>query len=89
MESLLAGGGLVPPGGDPHLMDTSEQIQISALALLKMLKHGTFFHSATHLSILELCLITNPYQIYLFFGVLRKSGCSHGSHGLDVGRVCR
>lgn len=42
MESLLASGlgGLSAPGQDVPLMDTSETIQISSLALLKMLKHG-------------------------------------------------
>jgi hypothetical protein len=32
------GGGM--PAGDMPLTDTSEKIQISSLALLKMLKHG-------------------------------------------------
>jgi 26S proteasome regulatory subunit N11 len=36
----LGGGGLGGPGGDAPQQDTSEQIYISSLALLKMLKHG-------------------------------------------------
>lgn len=42
MDSLLAGGmGMGQGGGqDPPLMDTAEVVQISSLALLKMLKHG-------------------------------------------------
>lgn len=41
-QSLLSGGGLnIPaPGQDVPTMDTSEQVLISPLALLKMLKHG-------------------------------------------------
>jgi 26S proteasome regulatory subunit N11 len=34
-----AGGG-APPGGDAPQVDTAEQVYISSLALLKMLKHG-------------------------------------------------
>lgn len=41
LEQLLSGGMNMPaPGQDMPLMDTSETIQISALALIKMLKHG-------------------------------------------------
>ena len=44
LQRLLAGqmGGAAPqgPGIDSPLNDTSEQIHISSLALLKMLKHG-------------------------------------------------
>lgn len=42
LEQLLSGGGMsMPaPGQDMPTMDTSETIQISSLALLKMLKHG-------------------------------------------------
>lgn len=43
MLGLLAGAGLPvrPPGGDTPLPDSSEQIYIAPVALLKMLKHGT------------------------------------------------
>ena len=34
------GGGASGPGGDVPQVDTAEQIYISSLALLKMLKHG-------------------------------------------------
>ena len=49
LQSLLSGfqgmGGMggEPVGDDMPLPDTSEQIYISSLALLKMLKHGFFF----------------------------------------------
>lgn len=43
LHRIFAGGGA---GGGPHpdspLVDSSEQVYISSLALLKMLKHGTF-----------------------------------------------
>lgn len=43
LAGLLAGAGLParPPGGDTPLPDSSEQIYIAPVALLKMLKHGT------------------------------------------------
>ncbi|KAL8697541.1 MAG: hypothetical protein Q9201_007071 [Fulgogasparrea decipioides] len=34
------GGGGPPPGGDTNLVDNSETVYISSLALLKMLRHG-------------------------------------------------
>lgn len=43
MERLLRlGGGFhsVNPPPDPPVVDTAEQVYISSLALLKMLKHG-------------------------------------------------
>jgi 26S proteasome regulatory subunit N11 len=36
----MGAGGMAPPGVDAPVVDTSEQIYISSLALLKMLKHG-------------------------------------------------
>ncbi len=36
-----AGGGLGHPPPDSPTLDSSEQVYISSLALLKMLKHGT------------------------------------------------
>ena len=44
LQSLLRGqlGGMAHMGDMP-LNDTAEQIQISSLALLKMLKHGKLF----------------------------------------------
>lgn len=45
IQRMLAGGGgglgHAPP--DSPTLDTSEQVYISSLALLKMLKHGIFF----------------------------------------------
>ncbi|KAL4440618.1 hypothetical protein ABPG75_003619 [Micractinium tetrahymenae] len=42
LQRMLGAGGMggAGPGGDTALADTSEQIYISSLALLKMLKHG-------------------------------------------------
>ncbi len=41
-QQLISGGGMTMPvpGKDTPVMDTAETIQISSLALLKMLKHG-------------------------------------------------
>jgi hypothetical protein len=45
LQRLFAGaaghGAAGPPSSDSPQVDTSEQIYISSLALLKMLKHGT------------------------------------------------
>jgi 26S proteasome regulatory subunit N11 len=38
-----AGGGMGGPHPDSPLVDSSEQVYISSLALLKMLKHGIIF----------------------------------------------
>jgi hypothetical protein len=38
----MSGMGAPPTGQDTEVVDTSESIQISSLALLKMLKHGIF-----------------------------------------------
>lgn len=37
----MGGGGAGGAGGDTPQVDTAEQVYISSLALLKMLKHGT------------------------------------------------
>ena len=46
MQQLMGMGGMggrgIRPVKDINLADTSEQVYISSLALLKMLKHGTF-----------------------------------------------
>jgi hypothetical protein len=39
-----AGGALGHPPPDSPTLDSSEQVYISSLALLKMLKHGTLFY---------------------------------------------
>ena len=39
--SNAGGGGLGGPPADAPMVDTAEQVYISSLALLKMLKHGT------------------------------------------------
>jgi len=38
----MGGGNPGAPAGDTPQVDTQEQVQISSLALLKMLKHGAF-----------------------------------------------
>lgn len=42
LQRLLMGGGFggAAGGGDQPQVDTAEQVYISSLALLKMLKHG-------------------------------------------------
>ena len=61
---------------DAPVVDTAEQVYISSLALLKMLKHGRAGKSQIHPEI-------RPKLYYLF----RR--CAHGGHGFDVGRVRR
>lgn len=51
-----AGGQGGPPGDTPQV-DTAEQIYISSLALLKMLKHGTPGSSAAVLGTLPLSVV--------------------------------
>lgn len=41
LQRMLSGA---HPPSDSPLLDSSEQVYISSLALLKMLKHGLFFH---------------------------------------------
>ena len=40
LQRIFGAGGMGQPGGDSQLLDSSEQVYISSLALLKMLKHG-------------------------------------------------
>ncbi|KAL9273817.1 26S proteasome non-ATPase regulatory subunit 14-like protein [Drosera capensis] len=40
LQRMFAGGALGHPPLDSPTLDTSEQVYISSLALLKMLKHG-------------------------------------------------
>ena len=61
---------------DAPVVDTAEQVYISSLALLKMLKHGRAGKPQIHSKII-------PQLHYLFYR------CSHGGHGFDVGRVRR
>lgn len=37
--NMGGGGGAMPPGGDENKPDSGEQVYISSLAILKMLKH--------------------------------------------------
>jgi hypothetical protein len=49
-SSVGGGAGAAGPQGDTPQVDTSEQVYISSLALLKMLKHGARLAGATRLS---------------------------------------
>jgi len=40
LQQMLGMGGMQPPGVDAPVVDTSEMVHVSSLALLKMLKHG-------------------------------------------------
>ncbi|CAM0946865.1 unnamed protein product [Alopecurus aequalis] len=40
LQRIFGASGMAQPGNDSPLVDTSEQVYISSLALLKMLKHG-------------------------------------------------
>jgi hypothetical protein len=53
----LAQGGGGPPAGDTPQVDTAEQIYISSLALIKMLKHG--MNLLVDLLIAKLCMWRN------------------------------
>ncbi len=44
--SSVGGGAAAGPQGDSKQVDTAEQVYISSLALLKMLKHGAWRRSA-------------------------------------------
>ena len=40
LQRIFGAGGMGQPPSDSPLLDSSEQVYISSLALLKMLKHG-------------------------------------------------
>jgi 26S proteasome regulatory subunit N11 len=40
LQRIFGQTGMGQPGSDSPLLDSSEQVYISSLALLKMLKHG-------------------------------------------------
>ena len=42
MMARMGGGGMSPEGLSLNLPDSSETVHISSMALLKMLKHGSF-----------------------------------------------
>jgi len=42
-KNIFRGRGMGPPATDGPMLDSSEQVYISSLTLLKMLKHGTHF----------------------------------------------
>ena len=43
MMARMGGGGMSPEGLSLNLPDSSETVHISSMALLKMLKHGSYF----------------------------------------------
>ncbi len=69
----MSGMGAAPTGQDTEVVDTSESIQISSLALLKMLKHGIIQ--------INIC--------FYFLTSSRTRWCSHGSDGFNVGHFHR
>lgn len=81
-------GGHPPP--DSPTLDSSEQVYISSLALLKMLKHGIHSSSILPLSFRSIHSIsyTPNFRNPNFLVGYRKSWCSYGSYGFDVGGVC-
>eukprot|EP00878_Enallax_costatus_P027373 GHUV01029456.1.p4 GENE.GHUV01029456.1~~GHUV01029456.1.p4 ORF type:complete len:102 (+),score=6.99 GHUV01029456.1:820-1125(+) len=57
LAGMQGGGGQGGPPGDTPQVDTAEQIYISSLALLKMLKHGEPATTATTCSgVISYCL---------------------------------
>ncbi len=67
-------GGAGPPSDSPQV-DTSEQIYISSLALLKMLKHGMYLVLPLIL-ILITCSASPPFSVVVFLD-------EPGKHGLQ------
>ena len=45
LQRIFGASGMGPPPTDSPLLDSSEQVYISSLALLKMLKHGAWASS--------------------------------------------
>ena len=46
LQRIFSGAGGMGPPADGPMLDSSEQVYISSLALLKMLKYGTYFSFA-------------------------------------------
>ena len=92
-----------PPPDTPQV-DTAEQVQISSLALLKMLKHGTRRDITLRVcpmiflrDFLRLMLTRNVFYVcrnllfvarFLFYDRRRSRGSPDGSHGLNARSVC-
>ena len=92
-----------PPPDTPQV-DTAEQVQISSLALLKMLKHGTrrditlrvcpmifffLYERFVGLSTREtFFMLTLFVARFLFYDRRRSRGSPDGSHGLNARSVC-
>lgn len=53
------GGGQGGPPGDTPQVDTAEQIYISSLALLKMLKHGELYGGYHHVKAAAVALLAS------------------------------
>lgn len=70
-----AGGALGHPPPDSPTLDSSEQVYISSLALLKMLKHGNlgffiYFFALSYLRFLHTCCTDLAVFIYLLIRVV-------------------
>ncbi|KAF6151613.1 hypothetical protein GIB67_010289, partial [Kingdonia uniflora] len=76
-----AGGGLgVNPPPDSPLLDSSEQVYISSLALLKMLKHGN-----NQSLIFTFCFLSIKIQIWMTICVIGRAGVPMEVMGLMLG----
>ena len=81
-SSVGGGAPATGPQGDTAQVDTAEQVYISSLALLKMLKHGGCC-TAPRLGGGN-TETDKPFCACL----LRASGCAYGGDGPHAGRVC-
>ena len=83
LQQLLGqarGGGDAAAGVDQPTPDTSEQIYISSLALLKMLKHGRYLY---HINVIRLVILNLSYlSIFVF---IARAGVPMEVMGLMLG----
>jgi len=103
MNPLMRMGMQAPQTGPPPdtpQVDTAEQVQISSLALLKMLKHGAFFFVVYRFPREKIFrLFGHARKCFLLFSsfdaddlsvcffLYRSRGCSDGSHGFHARTV--
>jgi hypothetical protein len=71
MLSQMGAGGMTGGGVDIPVVDTAETVYISSLALLKMLKHGTF------VQILNICSYNVFCKLSIIWRFIRSNfdGC--------------
>lgn len=68
LQRIFSGaGGMSHPHPDSPLLDTSEQVYISSLALLKMLKHGIQSLLIFSFKIRAFCLFVSKIKTFPFF----------------------